>query len=165
MARNGPVYVIFDGDNDKWAYAYMKGWKANKNIDFEFKDAHDLDNMTGFAQNEAYVKGHLRERLQNSSAAIVVVGEKTKNLYKYVRWEIEMAIDLDLPIIVVNLNNTRTQDPTLCPPLLRDVCAVHVSFELKIIRHALENWPTEFRGLNSKDRAGGYRYYQASVYG
>jgi hypothetical protein len=25
----GAAYVIFDGDNDKWAYAYMNGWKAN----------------------------------------------------------------------------------------------------------------------------------------
>jgi hypothetical protein len=25
----GPVYVAFDGDNDKWAYGFMKGWKTN----------------------------------------------------------------------------------------------------------------------------------------
>ena len=35
----GAAYVIFDGDNDKWAYAYMNGWKANKNIDFDYQDA------------------------------------------------------------------------------------------------------------------------------
>jgi hypothetical protein len=51
----GAAYIIFDGDNDKWAYAYMNGWKANKNIDFEYQDAHDLDNMTSRAQGEQYV--------------------------------------------------------------------------------------------------------------
>ena len=25
----GPVYVAFDGDKDKWAYAYMKGWNKS----------------------------------------------------------------------------------------------------------------------------------------
>ena len=52
----GPVYVAFDGDNDKWAYGFMKGWKTNDRVDFDFEDAHDLDEMTSRAQNEAYVK-------------------------------------------------------------------------------------------------------------
>lgn len=42
----GPVYVAFDGDNDKWAYGFMKGWKTNDRVDFDFEDAHDLDEMT-----------------------------------------------------------------------------------------------------------------------
>ena len=47
-----PVYVAFDGDKDKWAYAFMKGWKTNERVDFDFEDAHDLDAMTGRAQSE-----------------------------------------------------------------------------------------------------------------
>jgi len=46
----GPVYVVFDGDEDKYAYAFMKGWKANNNVDFDFEDAHDLDSMTARAR-------------------------------------------------------------------------------------------------------------------
>jgi hypothetical protein len=45
----GAAYVVFDGDNDKWAYAFMKGWKENRSIDFDYQDAHDLDGMTGRA--------------------------------------------------------------------------------------------------------------------
>jgi hypothetical protein len=30
MSYRNKTYVIFDGDNDMWAYAYMKGWKANE---------------------------------------------------------------------------------------------------------------------------------------
>ena len=29
MAYRNKTYVAFDGDNDMWAYAYMKGWKQN----------------------------------------------------------------------------------------------------------------------------------------
>jgi hypothetical protein len=28
---------------DIWAYHFMRGWSANKRIDFELLDAHDLD--------------------------------------------------------------------------------------------------------------------------
>ena len=146
------TYVIFDGDNDKWAYAYMRGWHKNKNIDFEFIDAHDLDSMTGRAQNEQYVKAQLKERMLNSDCVTILVGESTKNLYKYVRWEIELAQELGLPIVVVNLNNSNRQDNKLCPALLRDTCCVHVPFKLAAIKQALDGWPSEYRRLNREGR-------------
>src|SRR4051812_39799861 len=102
-----PIYVAFDGDEDKWAYGFMKGWKTNDRVDFAFEDAHELDTMTARAQGEAYVKARLRERMKASEALVVIVGEKTKNLYKFVRWEIEFALELGLPIIVANLNNKK----------------------------------------------------------
>jgi hypothetical protein len=46
------TYVAFDGDKDIWAYRYMRGWSANKRIDFKLLDAHDLDNMTDRARGE-----------------------------------------------------------------------------------------------------------------
>lgn len=51
----GAAYIVFDGDNDGWAYRYMNGWTANRNIDFKYQNAHDLDTMTGRAQNGRYV--------------------------------------------------------------------------------------------------------------
>src|SRR5580698_3053580 len=108
------AYVIFDGDKDKWAYAYMKGWDKNTNVDFDFSDAHDLDEMTSRAANETYVKARLKERMANASVVILIVGEKTKNLYKFVRWEIDRALESQLPIIVVNLNGAKSVDKELC---------------------------------------------------
>jgi hypothetical protein len=62
----GSTYVIFDGDNDRWAYAYMRGWKVNDRVEFDFRDAHDLGAMTSRAQDEAYVKFELRKRMKGS---------------------------------------------------------------------------------------------------
>jgi MTH538 TIR-like domain (DUF1863) len=110
------TYVAFDGDKDIWAYRFMRGWSANKRIDFELLDAHDLDNMTDRARGEYYIKGKLRERMNKSKAFVLLVGESTRYLHKYVGWEIDLAVELGLPIIVVNLNNkpccarTRTWD-------------------------------------------------------
>lgn len=152
------VYTIFDGDNDKWAYARLKGWAALPNVPFTFDNAHDLDSMTARARGEDYVKQNLKARMLKSSRVIVLVGESTKNLYKFVRWEIDLALQLDLPIIVVNLNGSRSQDD-LCPPILRDKCVVHVPFKLKPINFALTNWPTELSGLSIKERSLGARHY------
>jgi len=164
MGYKDPTYVIFDGDNDAWAYRFMRGWKANENVDFDFRDAHDLDNMTSRAQSEDYVKSKLRERMKQSKSVLVLVGDKTRNLFRFVRWEIELALELGLPIVVVNLNDKRQFDDSLCPPILSDKCAVHIPFKLKAIQYALDNWPGEFQGLSAQDRAAGSRRYGDAHY-
>lgn len=65
MSYRNKTYVIFDGDNDMWAYAYMKGWKSNENVDFNFFDAHDIRRVTAQASEEA-VKRTLRQRFANA---------------------------------------------------------------------------------------------------
>jgi len=155
----GPIYVAFDGDEDKWAYAFMKGWKTNDRVDFDFEDAHELDTMTARAQGEAYVKARLKERMKVSDALVVIVGEKTKNLYRFVRWEMELALELGLPIIVANLNNKTAMDPDRCPPIIRDACAIHIPFKKEAIKYTLENYPQAFRRFSAQDKAAGPRFY------
>lgn len=156
----GAAYIVFDGDNDGWAYRYMNGWKANRNIDFTYQNAHDLDTMTSRAQNEQYVKSKLQERMNQSSAVVVLIGEKTKNLYKFVRWELELALELQLPIIAANLNKQNGQDDALCPAIIRDKgCVVHIPYTLEALKFAMANWPDGFRKLTSAEINGGWRYY------
>jgi len=157
------TYVAFDGDKDIWAYRFMRGWSANKRIDFELLDAHDLDNMTDRARGEYYVKGKLRERMNRSKAFVLLVGESTKHLHKYVGWEIDLAIELGLPIVVVNLNNNSGLDSDNCPAKIRSACAVHIPFKLAAIRHALDSCPVEFRGLSQAKKAGGARQYSEGL--
>jgi len=161
MSYRNKTYVIFDGENDMWAYGYMKGWKESMHIEFDFYDAHDIRPLTDRA-SEATVRARLRERLSNSKQAIVLIGESTRHLYRFVRWEIETALDLDFPIVGVNLNGSRKYDAELCPPVLRDQYAVHVPFKAKIIQYALDNFPVEHSKRDPN--AGGNRHYNDSVY-
>ena len=39
---SGPVHVCLMMVN-RWAYVYVRGLKQNKEVDFDFEDAHDLD--------------------------------------------------------------------------------------------------------------------------
>ncbi|MEX2578426.1 MAG: TIR domain-containing protein [Verrucomicrobiales bacterium] len=161
MSYRNKTYVIFDGDEDMWAYSYMKGWKQNERIDFNFFDAHDLKPITDRA-DENTVKRSLRARLSNTKQAIVIIGEKTKNLFRFVRWEMETCQKIDIPIVAVNLNGLREQDPDRCPPVIRDEYAVHIPFKLRIIQYALDQFPREYS--NRDPSATGPRFYNHSVY-
>src|SRR6266481_6947651 len=161
MGYQNKTYVIFDGDKDMWAYAYMKGWKSNENMNFNFFDAHDIRPLTDRASEDT-VKNALRQRFANAKQVIVLVGENTKSLYKFVRWEIEIAQKRYLPIIVVNLNGKRRMDPHICPAILRDWTAVHVDFKAKIIQQALDKFPDECAKLD--ESSSGPRYYKDEVY-
>lgn len=51
----------------------------------------------------------------NTKYLSFLLAKRQKYLYKYVKWEIEQALSLDLPIIVVNLNGNRGLDDVNCP--------------------------------------------------
>lgn len=158
----GATYVIFDGDKDRYALAFMRGWKVSDRVEFDFRDAHDIGTMTSRAQDEAYVKFELRKRMGASAQALVLVGESTKSLRKYVGWEIDLALKLDLPIVVVNLNGKRTMDSDLCPVPLRTGYVVHVAYKRAIIKWALEHFPGEFAGRDRTETDA--RHYDDDLY-
>lgn len=149
MGYRNRTYVIFDADNDMWAYAYMIGWNKSEHIEFDFFDAHDLRKISD-AQDEKYIKSILKERLKNTKQAIVIVGQKTRNLYRFVRWEIDQCLTMGIPIIAVNLNGWRRMDEERCPPLLRNTPTVHVSFKARIIRHAMDDFCENFVSFKEK---------------
>jgi hypothetical protein len=161
LSYRNKTYVIFDGDNDMYAYAYMKGWKANENMDFDFYDAHDIRPLTDRASEDT-VRSSLRQRFANAKQVVVLVGKNTKNLYRFVRWEIEIAQKKDLPIVVANLNGLKQIDRDRCPAILRDWLAVHVPFKAKIIQYALDHFPDEYSRIQAS--ASGPRYYNDQVY-
>ena len=162
MPYRNKTYVCFDGDTDIHYYYLMKAWKQNDGMSFNFFDAHDLNDARDTSLTES-IKRQLRERLKNSKILVVLIGEKTRYLYRFVRWEMEQALDLDLPIVGVNLNGFRQQDSSRCPPVIRDELAVHVSFNAAILQHALENWPAYHFSCRQQNKSGAH-YYTADVY-
>jgi hypothetical protein len=163
MSYRNKTYVIFDADNDRWAYTYMRGSKSNENMEFNFHDAHDIGPLTDRASDET-IKARLRERFANAKQAVVLVGEATKDLRKYVPWEIEISQKLDLPIVVVNLNGKRQMDPALCPVALRTWPAVHVEYKAKIIQYALDNFPSDPARIQASGPKYDWYYYNDDVY-
>ncbi|MCA9323862.1 TIR domain-containing protein [Candidatus Saccharibacteria bacterium] len=162
MAYRNKTYVAFDGDTDMRAYGLMKAWKQNDYTDFNFHDAHNIKQARDTSTEET-IKRSLRERMNNSKVFVLLVGQSTRYLYRYVRWEIELALSMNLPIIVVNLNQQRSHDNYLCPPILRDALAIHISYSPKIMQFALEAWETWHYEHQRNGRTGPF-HYNADIY-
>lgn len=139
----------------------MKGWKALENIDFDFRDAHDLRDIRDWSLPDT-VRRTLRQRFSTAEQVIVLIGEETKTHHRFVRWEIDTALGLDLPIIAVNLNNMRQMDSDLCPPILCREYIVHISYQMKMMKYALDNFPTQYRRRDPAEK--GPLGYPESLY-
>lgn len=162
MTYRNKTYVCFDADTDMRWYQLMKAWKENDNIAFDFQNAHEINSVRDGSSEET-IKRRLRERLENTRVLVVFIGQNTKNLYKYVRWEIEYAIEKDIPIIAVNLNDKKSVDEALCPPILRDKLAIHIPFGQKIMNYALNNWPASHAKHKLEGKTEAFHYVD-SVY-
>jgi hypothetical protein len=161
MAYRNKTYICFDGDTDMAYYRMMTAWHANPKFSFEFANAHDLNTARDSSQEES-IKRQLRERFANSKELIVLIGERTKLLTKFVQWEMEAALKLGLPIIGVNLNGARARDER-CPPAIFNELAIYVPYGAKIIEYALQYWPPEHASVRAQGKTGPF-YYVGSVY-
>lgn len=74
--------------------------EAERQHIFNFYNAHDL-NTARDSSTEESIKAQLSERLRNSKVFVLLVGESTRYLRKYVLWEIEQALKRQMPIVAV----------------------------------------------------------------
>jgi len=163
MAYRNKTYVCFDADSDIHYYRLMQAWKENERIAFDFHNAHEINNLRDGSSEET-IKSKLRERLQNTKVLIILIGDNTKNLYKYVRWEIEWAVEEGIPIIAVNLNKRIQMDDNRCPPILKDKLAVHIAYTQRSIDYVLNNWPEKHDAILQNSDSKGPWFLIKSAY-
>jgi len=162
VSYQNKTFVSFDGDTDIHYYRLMTAWKQNDNHNFNFYNAHDLNTARDSSAEES-IKAQLAERLRNTKVFVLLVGQSTRYLYKFVLWEIEQALKRNLPIVVVNLNGKRSMDNERCPSLLHNTLAIHISFNAAIMQRALESWPVSDASLRAQGKGGPY-YYTDDIY-
>ena len=93
MAYRNKTYISFDGDEDIHYYRLMTAWKAHDGFSLNLHNAHDLNTARDSSQEES-IKRQLRERFAISKLLVVLIGEKTRLLTKFVKWEMEVALKL-----------------------------------------------------------------------
>lgn len=107
--KNG-IYVAFDGGGDTSIesgdikiFNLMKAWVKNDD-NFNFVNSHE---KTGNVRDDSKIetlKVSLRERLNNSKKMILILSNNTNFKNKILNWEIKYAIDMKMPIYVINLS-------------------------------------------------------------
>ena len=164
VSYRNKTYVAFASE-DIHCYRLMEAWRDNKNIDFDFFDAHDLYQARDTSRPET-IKRNLRERMKNAKQ-IVLLGSaagrrKGSDGTSFLAHEVKVAIEFHLPIVVANLDGKRTIDYSVIPkPLLdADYYTLSVSFQPAIIKFALDNYAPAF-ATNGKT---GPHYYKSHIY-
>nr|WP_244148350.1 TIR domain-containing protein [Mannheimia varigena] len=108
-----------------------------------------------YSENESYIKRKCRKRINMAGTFISLIGQDTKYKHKYVRWELEVALEKGCRIIGVNLDGYRQMNLNTCPAIIQNVGAIFVPFSPQIIAYALENYEMNY---------GGNWYYEDSLY-
>ena len=149
-----PRAFVGFSSTDMHCYRLMQAWKAHEHMEFNFTDCQ-LEQQI-YSESEAYIKRTCGERIGMAGTYIMLIGEDTKWKYRYVRWEAEVALEKDCRIIGVNLDHSRQMVAKTCPPVIRDVGALFVSFSPRIVARALE--------YTKKGDPGKNYYYPDGVY-
>jgi hypothetical protein len=171
MSYRNKTYVAFASE-DIHLYRLMEAWRDNKNIDFDFFDAHDLYISRDTSQ-PATIKRNLRERMKNAKQ-IVLIGSKDAKKKggdgkSFLAHEVAVAIEFGLPVVIANSDGDRTVDLGFIPkPLLdADYYTMSVSLQPAIIKHALDGYAAGFAAnqkLPAASRKTGQYFYKAQVY-
>jgi hypothetical protein len=133
-----PRTFVGFSSTDIHCYRLMLAWKAHEHIDFNFANCQLSQEV--HSENEAYIKRKCRERIDMAGTFAVLIGKDTRSKHKYVRWEMEVALEKKCRIIGINLDGSRRVVDTTCPPIIRDIGAIFVPFSPKIVAYALQNY-------------------------
>ena len=99
------IFISYDYDNDKHYKNLLKAWDANGTFDFSFHD-HSAD-VSINSTNAAAIKRAISAKINAATYFLCIVGEKTYKS-KWVKWEIDKAVELNRKIVAVKTKSTNT---------------------------------------------------------
>ena len=102
------VFISF-AIEDKWARSYLVGQARNDNSPFEFID------MSVKEPWDSSWKTRCRQKIKGCDGVIALISKKTWNA-SGARWEMQCAIDENIPIIGVHI---KSDDKGAIPPELK----------------------------------------------
>lgn len=100
---------------------------------------------------------------------MLLVGDKTRSKAtdpaRFLYYEMGVLLELELPIVIANLNQSRVAQTSRMPKVIEPVYTISTSFQPKIIQYALDDWPPKFAAnLKAVSPKTGPHQYKTSVY-
>ncbi|MEU9579140.1 TIR domain-containing protein [Streptomyces chilikensis] len=165
MSYRNKTYVAFASENIR-LYRLMEAWRENKNIDFNFYDAHDLyiSRDTSLPQT---IKRNLRLRMGNAKQVVLIgtpeARRKGGDGNSFLAYEIAVMQEFKLPVVIANHDGDRSVNRNFIPKPLLDAnyYTLSVAFSPGIIKYALDNYAVKFASSD----ASGPHYYKQEIYG
>lgn len=157
MKEFGKIYVAFDGNNDLEYYNKLKEFKDSEGNHFSLMDGYEFYPLMDKVSDDE-LKAQVVSKVNEADIVLVLMGPTTKSMRRYIRWQVEGAINLGKPIIVLNENNIRAVDFDKCPAMIKKALTLHISFNETILECALENWPRMHQAFASKEKKGMFKF-------
>jgi hypothetical protein len=164
VSYRNKTYVAFASEDIR-SYRLMEAWRENQKIDFNFYDAHDLYVSRDTSKPET-IKRNLRYRMKNAKQVVLLGSPAAKKKggdgQSFLAYELQVAIEFNLPIVVAHLDGSRGGNSANYPKPLADAdyYTISVSYQPKIIQYALDKYAP---GYATSDTTG-ERIYKESVY-
>ena len=161
FSGHSEVYLCLDVETDLHFANLIQKWRRSGIGNFDFKMPDD-EWATGDWEREDAATGGPLESLSDAKALVLLIGEYTRRQTPRVDLQLPAALQLDVPIIAVNLNDSRRQDH-LCPRLIAKELALYIAFNPRILSFAIENWPRSHALHKARGEIGPF-YYGDSIY-
>lgn len=164
MGYRNKTYVAFASE-DIHLYRLMEAWRENDKIDFDFFDAHDLFQSRDTSKRET-IKRNLRERMKSAKQVVLIGSPDAKRKggddFSFLAHEVELIIELNLPVVVANKGGSRLIKEEFIPaPFLdADYYTISVSLQPAVIKFALDKYTEAFKNTTNK----GPHYYLGEIY-
>ena len=139
FSARSEVHLCLDVEMDLHFANLIQKWRRSGIGNFDFKMPDD-EWATGDWEREDAATGGILKNLSDAKALVLLIGEYTRRQTPRVDLQLRAALQLDVPIIAVNLNDLRRQDH-LCPRLIAKELALYIAFNPRILSFAIENWP------------------------
>ena len=151
------IFVAYEGTTDLEFANEIKNWVDKEKNPYDLFDALDelklIDKM-----DDDKLKMNMQNNMSSADLFVVVIGPKTKSFRKFVRWQVEYAVNSGKPVIAINLNGIRSVDFDRCPTFLKKNLSMHITAQNEIFEYALENWPQSHYQKFAKEDHKTYRY-------
>lgn len=151
------IYLAFDGTNDIEPYNQIHEWEFSSNEKYTFIDGLDLYKQLD-KTNDELLKNQVRERMDLANICVLLISKTTKSFRRFIRWQIEYAINNNMPIIAINTNGIRSVDYDRVPTILKKNLAIHIAFQAKILEYAIDNWPESHYQYKLKEIKNSFKY-------
>ena len=149
IKMTGFTLVILCREEFPWALDFMRSWQTEvSGILYPFYCVYYEDREEYFSEELA--KPILKKLIAGAGRALVVASSGTKDLEGVFKWQLEICLDLDIPIIVANRNGKRELDVEHCPTLLFGRTVMHVDYEPRIIVKALQKFCDEYAQFKNR---------------
>lgn len=126
------VFISYDYTNDKHYKNLLLAWDKNKDFDFNFSD--QSADVSIDSNDAARIKAALTTKISNSTYFLCIIGKTTKNS-KWVKWEIDKAVELKKKLVAVKI-----EKPNEAPANILNVGAKWaLSFTFESIKSAIES--------------------------